>query len=167
VKLLHIYDSNDWTIRFTATRRGVIDKVAASSVVGDLVPGIDALAAAGARFDKILFETHGSPGAIYFGDEALNAKWIRDNLLTRHYETLCAPETRVYFNGCNVAEGRGGWEFLEAAAELFLRVSGGSVFGQTSVGLANPFNGHVVHPWGDVRTLYVAPGGRIVERFEQ
>ena len=164
--LLHIYDSSDWRIRFTAARRGVIDNIAASSV-GDLVSGLDALAARGARFDRILFETHGSPGEIYFDDEAIDAKWIRDNLLTRHYETLCPPATRVYFNGCNVAENKEGWAFLEAAAALFLKVHGGSVFGQTSVGLANPFNGHVVHLWGDVRTLYVAPGGRIIERFEQ
>jgi hypothetical protein len=74
---------------------------------------------------------------------------------------------RVYFNGCNVAEGHEGWKFLEAAAATFLTSVGGEVFGQTSLGESNPFSGHVVHFWGTTRTLYVDKSGRIVERFEQ
>jgi hypothetical protein len=47
-----------------------------------------------------------------------------------------------------------------------LTTGGGEVFGQTSVGFGNPFNGHVVHLWGKTRTIYVV-NGRITERFEQ
>ena len=60
-----------------------------------------------------------------------------------------------------------GWDFLEAAAALFLTPGGGEVFSQTSVGFANPINGHVVHLWGATKRLYVNSSGQITERFEQ
>lgn len=50
---------------------------------------------------------------------------------------------------------------------MFLTPGGGEVFGQTSLGFGNPWNGHVVHLWGSTRRLYVDYSGRIVERFEQ
>jgi len=165
--LLHIYDASDWRVRQTAGRRDAVYGLGVRKVNDDLVRGLDALAAGGQRFAQILFETHGSPGVIGFGDESICAGWLRENLKTRHYETLCLPDTKVYFNGCNVAEGDEGWDFLEAAGEVFLRTEGGTVFGQNSLGWGNPFNGHVVHFWGKVRTVYVAKGGFITARAEK
>jgi hypothetical protein len=86
---------------------------------------------------------------------------------TRGYTYITTTNARVYFNGCNVAEGSAGWDFLEAAAAVFLNPGGGTVFGQTSAGFANPLNGHVVHLWGKTKTLFVDPKGKILERFEQ
>lgn len=80
---------------------------------------------------------------------------------------LVTTNARIYFNGCNVAETNSGWEFLETAAGVFMTSGGGQVFGQTSVGFGNPFNGHVVHLWGSTRTLFVDSNGNITERFEQ
>lgn len=163
--LLHIYDSSDGGIRQTAGARNAVHSLPIAAA-GELVPKLDALKSAGKYFSRILFETHGSPGRIYFGNRYIDAQWVR-SLIPRGYTSLTTANARIYFNGCNVAEGDGGWGFLEAAVELFLTPGGGEVFGQTSVGFGNPFNGHVVHLWGDTRRLYVDPTGRIVERFEQ
>jgi hypothetical protein len=163
--LLHIYDASDSRIRQTADARGAVHRLPIIDA-GDLVPALDAMKDSGEYFDRVLFETHGSPGRIYFGNAYIDATWVR-GLIPRGYTSLTTANARVYFNGCNVAEGDDGWSFLEAAVGVFLTPGGGEVFGQTSVGFGNPFNGHVVHLWGATRRLYVDPTGRIVERFEQ
>jgi len=163
--LLHIFDSSDSRIVQTANRRGVVAQLPIADG-NDLAPALDRLVAAGSRFDRILFETHGSPGSIYFGGRSLCASWWR-GATSRNYTNLTTTNARVYFNGCNVAEGPSGWEFLEAAGTVLLTPGGGEVFGQTSVGFGNPFNGHVVHLWGATRRLFLDSSGRIVERFEQ
>lgn len=163
--LLHVFDASDWRIRQTAGARGEVHRLPVTSGA-ELLTQLDALKGAGKHFSRILFETHGSPGRISFGNRYIDATWVR-SLIPRGYTSLTTRNARVYFNGCNVAEGDGGWDFLEAAVELFLTPGGGEVFGQTSVGFGNPFNGHVVHLWGDTRRLYVDGTGRIVERFEQ
>jgi hypothetical protein len=142
-----------------------VDTLACSAGT-DLAPGLDRLKAAGQTFDRILFETHGSPGRIYFGDQYIDGGWWR-SAVSKGWTSIAAIGARVYFNGCNVAEGANGWSFLEAAAAVFLTPGGGQVFGQTSLGFGNPFNGHVVHLWGSTRTLFVDFSGRITERFEQ
>jgi hypothetical protein len=163
--LLHIYDSSDPNIVETAEVRGVKDKISVVNA-SDLTKALDAAVAAGSRYDRILFETHGAPGVIAFGKDGIGADWLRGSI-SHNYTALTTANARVYFNGCNVAEGAAGWRFLEAAAALFLTPGGGEVFGQTSLGLPNPFNGHVVHLWGTTRRLYVDNIGRVVEHFEQ
>lgn len=162
--LLHIYDSSDWTIRQTVGQRGVVD-VCAISNGNELQPRLDRLLGAGFVFDRILFETHGSPGRIYFGNTHIHAGYWQS--ARGRWNQLVTPNARIYFNGCNVAEGNDGWAFLEAAAGTFMTSGGGEVFGQTSRGFGNPFNGHVVHLWGSTRRLFVDNYGRIVEHFEQ
>jgi hypothetical protein len=162
--LLHIYDSSDWRIRQTAGQRGVLD-VCAISNGNELEPRLNRLRDAGFVFDRILFETHGSPGRIDFGRLGINAAFWQN--ARGRWNDLTAANARIYFNGCNVAEGNDGWAFLEAAAGAFMTSGGGEVFGQTSVGFGNPFNGHVVHLWGSTRRLFVDNYGRIVEHFEQ
>lgn len=163
--LLHIFDSSDGRIVQTAGVRGVFDQLPIANG-NDLAPALDRLVSAGSRFDRILFETHGSPGRIYFGPSAITADWWRA-VSDRNYTSLTTANARVYFNGCNVAQDAAGWDFMEAAVGAFLRPGGGTVFAQTSVGFGNPFNGHVVHLWGSTRTLFVDRNGRVVERFEQ
>jgi hypothetical protein len=163
--LLHIYDSSDWTIRLTAGERDADRKLPIDDG-NNFYSALDGLVREGKKYDRILFETHGSPGCIGFGKVGIDADYL-GSLATRSYTIFVAQNARVYFNGCNVAEGKAGWEFLEAAAKVFLTPGGGQVFGQTAVGFGNPFNGHVVHLWGDTKTLYVDNTGRIVERFEQ
>lgn len=162
--LLHIYDSSDSMIVQTANARGAANRLPVASG-NNLAPALDGLLATGSTFDRILFETHGSPGRISFGGSYIDAGWWR--AIPGRYNRLTTTNSRVYFNGCNVAEGQNGWSFLEAAAAVFMQTGGGQIFGQTSLGFGNPFNGHVVHLWGSTRTLFIDANGRITERFEQ
>jgi hypothetical protein len=164
MSLLHIFDASDSRIVQTANARGALHRVPIDNA--DLITPLDALLSARTSFDRVLFETHGCPGKIFFSGKYVNADWFRA-VIPRGYTRLTTADARVYFNGCNVAEGADGWRFLEAAAALFLTPGGGEVFGQTSLGFGNPFDGHVVHLWGSTRTLFVDFSGRIVERFEQ
>lgn len=165
--LLHIYDASDSNIRQTMRARG-----GSRSTCGvqptplGLVEALDGLRASGQMFDRILFETHGLPGTICFGQYGYNAAYLRA-VRNRGWTYIARAGARIYFNGCNVAEGDAGWDFLAAAAQLFLAPGGGEVFGQTTVGFGNPFNGHVVHPWGSTKRIYVRSDGSIGERFEQ
>ena len=164
MSLLHIYNSSDSRIRQTVGARGTAHRLPIAN--GNALAGaLDALLARHESYQRILFETHGSPGRIYFGGVYIDAAYWRR--YRGHYNLLTRTNCRIYFNGCNVAEGSSGWAFLEAAAGAFVATGGGEVFGQTSVGFGNPFNGHVVHLWGDTRTLYIDNNGRILEHFEQ
>jgi len=168
--LLHIFDSSDWRIIQTAETRNVYARLPIPD--GDsFCPALDGLvqscgADGGPPFDRILFETHGTPGRIYFGNNYIDGNFLRA-CVPRNYTNLTTRDARIYFNGCNIAEGSAGWDFLYAAAALFVTPGGGQVFGQTSTGFGNPFNGHVVHLWGTTRTLFVAYDGSITEQFEQ
>jgi len=159
--LLHIFDHTDARIRETVAARGSVQTLALDSAQ-ELAPALDALVNQKAVFDRILFETHGSPGMIYFGQESIGANYWRACSQNRNYSSLTSMNSRIYFNGCNVAEGDSGWEFLDAAACVFLNKGGGCCFGQTSLGFGNPFNGHVVHLWGDTRKVYISTDGRVL-----
>jgi hypothetical protein len=164
--LLHIYDSSDSKIVQTAEKRGGDHHLVPIDDGNKFVSTLDGLLKEGNAYDRVLFETHGSPGKIYFGNVYIDTDYMA-GLAARLYSRLTTQNARVYFNGCNVAEGSAGWSFLEAAVKVFLTPGGGQVFGQTSVGFGNPFNGHVVHLWGDTKTLFVDISGRVTERFEQ
>ena len=168
--LLHIFDSSDSRILQTVDARGETNRVPISD--GNAFLGImdglarKALEPSTAAFDRVLFETHGSSGKITFGNTYISGSYLA-GCTGRGWANIVTLNARVYFNGCNVASDPNGWAFLEAAAAVFLTPGGGEVFGQTSLGFGNPFNGHVVHLWGSTRRLYVDQTGRIVERFEQ
>ncbi len=164
--LLHIFDSTHWNIRESAWARGGTDKLGITSI-DNLVSELDRLVSDGRTFDRVLFETEGNAGMIFFDNECITANWWGGRPLGRQWSSITTANARVYFNGCNVAEGDCGWAFLEAVAAVLLTPGGGEVFGQTSVGFANPFSGHVIHLWGSTRTLFVDYNGRILERFEQ
>lgn len=163
--LLHIYDSSDLRVRQTAATRGAANMLGIGKLA-DLGPALDKLVRQGHYFERILFETHGGPGRIWFDTGRLTAGYWQARR-GRRWGHLVTTNARIYFNGCNVAEGPNGWKFLEAAAEVFMKPGGGSIFGQTSFGFGNPFTGNTVHLWGKTRTLYVDAKGRITERFEQ
>ena len=163
--LLHIFDGSNGLIWQTADARGEVNQLPVSDV-GDLLSALLGLKRQGASYDRILFETHGSPGKIWFGDQAVSTQFWRSSK-TLNFSSIVKHGARIYFNGCNVAEGNEGWKFLASAAEVFLNPGGGEIFGQTSIGFGNPFTGHVVHLWGTTRVLYVDGSGRITEQFAQ
>ncbi len=162
--LLHIYDSSDKGIVLTANVRGSANKLPITDA-NKLESELLSLISAGSRFSQILFETHGVSGKIFFNGVSINADYWKT--CKGRFNSLTTANARIYFNGCNVATGADGWKFLESAAGAFISSGGGEVFGQTSFGIGNPLNGHVVHLWGTTRRLFIDNNGRIVERFEQ
>jgi hypothetical protein len=156
--LLHIYDDDDWRMHWMTKRKDAEFVIPVKGGPLKMVDALDRVVASGKRYDRVLFETHGAPGWIGMGKYAINARWMRA-LAGRHYDSFCDPGARLYFNGCNVAEGDEGWDFLRASAEVFLIGRGGVAFGHTSTGFADPLTGHVVHPWGDTRHVVMMPGG--------
>jgi hypothetical protein len=166
--LLHIYDAEDDDICESAWARsddpprekhGIVSGT--QDPLGDC---LNALVAAGKVFDAVLVETHGASGVISIGGLGYNLDWFI--AVVGRYGYLVAPNARIYFNGCNVADDPDGWAFLEAVAGAFIGPwsggpIGGQVFAQTSLGFANPFSGHVVHLWGSTRTVNVDSSGNI------
>ncbi|HRH43227.1 MAG TPA: hypothetical protein PKY82_16465, partial [Pyrinomonadaceae bacterium] len=66
---LQIYDSSDSSIVSTVTARGNAGgRVLLGTNGSDLIARLDAIVSAGTTFNRILFETHGSPGRIYFNN---------------------------------------------------------------------------------------------------
>ncbi len=67
--LLHIYDASDPNIVQTVgARSGDRSTCPISGNSDSLWKALDGLVATNQYFDRILFETHGSAGAIYFGN---------------------------------------------------------------------------------------------------
>ena len=104
--------------------------------------------ASGATFNRVLFQTHGGPGKIWFGSEVLDKETLKTQFAS--YVGLFPTATRIYFDGCNVAKGGDGTDFLIAAGYVFLQIGGGETFGWVNVGHGLPgwvpfFGGHTIH----------------------
>jgi hypothetical protein len=165
--LLLIYDAGDPHIAAGAARRTDSEPIVRLGVDSkNLISSLDALVKSNQTFHRILFDTHGVPGEVYFHPPktAIRANWVRANMVKRGYEAICPSDTRIYFNGCNVAEGEVGLDFLRAIASVFLLRGGGSVFGHTSKGFSSRWGlyPNTIHFWGEVKTVRVAPGGKII-----
>ncbi|HVI84945.1 MAG TPA: hypothetical protein VNA86_06500, partial [bacterium] len=79
------------------------------------------------------------------------------------YDKLFPTYARIYFDGCDVADGQRGVRFLRAAGRVFLKGMGGEVMGWNSFGLGIPgwvpfIGGHTVHPGGHLVKVRFAPG---------
>jgi hypothetical protein len=166
--LLHIYDPTDIMIALTASVRrfntpwltGNLYQVPVHNGRVGLLNALDELVRKRKEFARAIFETHGSSGSISFGGERITGDTFRTFYNNRGYEKLFPYLwSRIYFNGCNVADNPNGWDFLDGAGSVFLKLGGGFVFAQTDVGRPVIFTGHVVH-FGD-STFYSlwAPGG--------
>ena len=107
---------------------------------------------------------------IFFKDDAVHWGDISSIFGGVDYRRIFPSFTRVYFDGCNVAEGNYGWLFLQEIAKA-LCGAGGVVFGWTSKGYALSAWGHTAphkwfHPWGKVRYVVAKPGGVIDDMFD-
>jgi hypothetical protein len=143
-----------------------VTTVATDSKEG-LIAGLDGLVRAGARFDRVLFQTHGGPGNIRFNGLTIWDRTLREKFGGRNYHALFPVPTRIYFDGCNVAGGSLGTEFLEAAGEVFLRSAGGETVGFTTPGYGFsgwvPFvGGHTIHFSGGLKRIRFGPGGVVL-----
>lgn len=120
----------------------------------------------GMLVDRLIIDTHGSPGAIYFGKE-----WLDHTRLQRFragFSRIFAAGARIFLSGCNVAESCGigkcsapgdGRRFLMDFARCFLSRNGGCVGASTSLGFANLFTNRVYHFWGDTVYALINRGG--------
>jgi hypothetical protein len=123
----------------------------------------------GNTYKAAIFLSHGKSGKVAFDGDELGVQQLKWYFENKGIEKLFPRYTRMYFAGCNVAEGDEGWAFLEAAGRTLLKVGGGLVFGWTSLGVAvpswfRPGTGNIVHLWGDVRNVTIKPGGEVEAR---
>src|SRR5690242_7960239 len=107
--LLHIYDATDRSIRFTSwIRRNSWGANVYPLPIEDgwdgVVRALDNLVAERKWFQHCLFETHGGPGRIYFKGLYLDGKGITSYFGGRGYEQIFRFRSRIYFNGCNIAD---------------------------------------------------------------
>jgi hypothetical protein len=137
-----------------------------------LAAWFDFLVKNGMTFGSAVFITHGGSGKLRIdGDDLGVNQWQWYFNGKGHEKLFPKPDSKLYFAGCNVAEGDDGWKFLEAAGTVLLRQAGGLSYGWTSLGIAAPsylrgIGGHAVHLWGDVRYVEIGPGGRKVNQYE-
>lgn len=163
---LYVYDNtSSLDIKQAAGRfsDGEVHTIGAASPE-QLLQALDGLVAAGATFSRVLVQTHGGPGRVWFNGVPVGEAMLRQRFAPRNYHTLFPHYTRIYFDGCNVAEGAAGTEFLRAAGEVFLRLGGGEVFGFTSVGhgvwgWVPIIGGHTLHFSGRLKKLFFRTGG--------
>jgi len=133
---------------------------------------LDILVKDGVTFGAAVFNSHGRPGTIGLDGSKITAFEWKTFFAGRGYETLFpSANSKVYFVGCDVADGNDGWEFLEQAGRVFLGGAGGECYGWTSLGFAMPsylwgVGGHAVHLWGNIRYVEIARGGGTIGRRE-
>ncbi len=164
--LLHIYDAEDMMIRAGALVRWGwnmdIHRVPIYGGQEALKVALDELVADGKEYTHALFETHGNSGVIFFNGQALNAEKLRTTYTGMGYEKIFPFwNTRIYFNGCNVADDPNGWEFLDAAGRIFLQKGGGVTFAATELGRMILLTGHIYHIGSRTSYSVFLPGGHL------
>jgi len=160
-RLLNINDAMSWDMRL-APRKGDEDTytVNVDNGIDGLRSKLSWMIKEGMTFQNAAFTTHGNRGAIHFGAEYIIAEtWYAKFHGSGYSRLFPFKDTKLYFAGCNVADGKQGWRFLEAAARTLLATSGGVAIGWTSLGFGSPFSGHIRHLWGETRQVMIIPGG--------
>jgi len=156
---LYIYDKSSNIDRRQAAGRFIDDDDVLTIGVGlgviNLRKVFEQLVNNNQSFNRVVFQTHGGPGRIWFGNEAVTAVVLKAQF--NGFSQLFPHPTRIYFDGCNVAAGGVGTDFLLAAGEVFLTMGGGETFGWTTTGYGLPgwislIGGHTLH-FGDIETL--------------
>jgi hypothetical protein len=170
---LYVYDSssdidrNQEKVRFSK-QEGLVTLGVGSRA--ELLRGLDGLVANGNTFTRVLFQTHGHSGGIWFGDDFITSYAFATPDFLGKYERLFPNRTKMYFDGCNVAAGDDGWNFLAESGRVLLRLGGGITMGYTSLGIAMPsfvpfISGHTVHLTGNLRAIQFGAGGVESSRF--
>jgi hypothetical protein len=170
---LYIYDNSSGADRLQAAGRmsGTQAVTRPVASVEDLHATLAALVTSNSTFSRVVFQTHAASGMIFFNHQAINAAVLRSAFAGRGYERIFPNRAKLYFDGCSVADGNAGWDFLDAVGEIFLRNGGGVAMGWTSAGIAMPgflpwIGGNTVHPWGSYRFIDFAPGPITRSRFD-
>lgn len=138
-RLLHIWDAADGAFE----NGGVPEagyKLPVTSIK-ELSDGLDNLVARGHTFRAILISAHGAPGMIKIprGATAMEA-WsyaIYPLNVAVNYSNLFDGFGTIVFDGCNVAEGEEGKQFLVNIGGRLLQKFGGTVTGCTKRMIVN------------------------------
>jgi hypothetical protein len=165
---LYIFDATSTIDRMQAGGRFSSRKDVTTLAVldsPDLENQLDALLKKTALFGRVVFQTHGISGTIYFGSDPVTAYHVTNNYAK--YSRLFPFYTRIYFDGCEVGRGKAGTEFLRAVGNILLSMGGGETFAFEDGGAPIPgswflIGGHTYHQT-PVKRLYFRPGG--VEYF--
>lgn len=138
---LYIYDSTDSLDKMQASGRfdgkknittmGVIS-------VDDLILNLNGLVLANKKFNKVIVQTHGNSGVIGFGKQRITSDILKSKFSGKNYHKIFSDNAHLHFDGCNVAEGKDGWEFLTNAGKIFLYTGGGTCSAWTNLGAAIP-----------------------------
>jgi hypothetical protein len=164
-KKLFIFDTTDPDNYEQAVTRFDIREVEwlGADSKGELLKKLDGLVRKRLTFDKVLVQTHGHPGYLTFGSDNIWGGTLDRDFAARNYHTLFPSNTKIYFDGCNVASGADGDEFLTAVGRHFLKLAGGTAMAWTSPGYYYwwlPFSGSKTYHWGgDFKTFLFWPGG--------
>jgi hypothetical protein len=164
---LFIYDTGDSDNREQGEGRfDRSDNVVPVPVANEdqLLAALDRLVRANAVFDRVLVQTHGSPGEMKFSEHFIGALTLNRDFTNRQYHQLFPFYTRFYFDGCNVGKGSDGTEFMEAVGSIFLYLMGGEVIAWESYGYAYDnwiplIGGHTIHWSGGLKKLRFGTGG--------
>jgi hypothetical protein len=119
----------------------------------------------GRRIGRLEVFSQGAPGCIGLAQDVLDTAGVRA-LRGRGFNTVFAPGARIFFGGCNLADGVKGVTFLKEFGTTFLLHAGGSVAATTSLGLAlgrYPGNGKTHLLWGDTVRLVFDTAGKVIE----
>jgi len=178
---LFIYDTGDDDNREQAENRFDDGEVTLlpCSTKEELIVGLDRLLAKGCMFNRVLVQTHGKPGRLFFyandkrkSDEdrkhVICDTFFSSEIRKKGYDALFPIFTTIYFDGCNVGADTDGTEFLQAVGGTLLRRAGGQTWAWTNSGWAIPnavpwIGAHTFHWPGvidsNMKVLYFAPGG--------
>jgi hypothetical protein len=182
--LLFIYDADNKASRTQAWFRGdgdMFEQVRQVPVRGGLSGLATALAELvhkGETFQRCVIDADGAPGMVYFGNEAMNFSNMQ---IYFHpglgLERIFPLPSRIYFNGAHIADPliRIGWretslrpntgtvwDFLDAAAKIFLKRGGGVTFASSggTIGL-----GPRHHFLADTCWSLWGPGGMFLKHY--
>src|SRR5258708_248497 len=174
-QLVHFYSTNvGWRDDVSGPGVTGANRAAATGALGfeivnfaAFVMKLQTLQGESTKIDRMVIETHGSPGALYFGTDCVNSARI-NSLDGNGFENMFESNAHIFLNGCNIAETEcttgtcgpagNGRQFLVEMARVFLRMNGGRVGASTSKGIPF-FNNKVYHLWGKTVYVLIARGG--------
>jgi hypothetical protein len=175
-QLIHFYSApGEWRDNINGPEVTGSKRAQATGAIGirlanfeDFWRALDGMVVRNDRISRMVIETHGSPGAMYFGNDMVAVSSIL-GLRGRRYETLFDENAHIFLNGCNIAETEcstgtcgpagNGRKFLFEMAKLFLSSGGGRVGASTSKGLGTPIANKVYHLWGTTVYVFINKGG--------
>jgi hypothetical protein len=179
--LLFIYDADaepggyvnspDLKVRYVPVRGGL----------SGLQTALAELVQKGETYQHCVVEADGAPGKVFFGGEAMNFSnmpiYLNPGL---GLERIFPLPSRIYFNGDHIADplirsrykwpGKvedlpdtgTGWDFLDAAAKIFLKRGGGVTFASSGMTIGH---GHRYHILSDTCWSLWGPGGKFLEHY--